>query len=256
MLSAVPAPAAPRRPLAALAIGVAICLSVAGPAAAAAPVVWVQAGHAGPREPGYRAQTGAGSGPFGSEIGFTTRLQAKVVARLRTAGVDARPTPGLVTPWGAPGAVFVSLHHDTPQGAAAIGHAISGAGENWYHGEGVGTPSPRPYSDSARHRRATTVSPAVERASRELAGRLARRYAAVFTAANGARGRFGGVQTRSGNPRMMRYYGFYRTTAGARVILESGAGGSDDAFLRRTDLIAGAVSGAIVGYLRGRDLLG
>ena len=73
----------------------------------AAPVVWVQAGHEAPREPGYTAQTGAGSGPFGTEVGFTTRVAARVTVLLRRYGVDARRTPGRVTPLGARGAVFV-----------------------------------------------------------------------------------------------------------------------------------------------------
>lgn len=227
----------------------------AGEAAERRPVVWVQAGHAGPREPGYRAQTGTGSGPFGSEIGFTTALAPKVVARLRRAGIDARRTPGRVTPNRARGAAFVALHHDIPGGAAAFGHAIARAGENYYHGEGVGTPSPVPYADSAPHRRATRVSAAVERRSRDLARRIARRYRPIYTAANGARGRYAGVQTRRGNPRMMRYYGFYRTRATARVIVEAGAGGTDDAFLSRIDLIAAAVSRGVLDHLRSRGLL-
>ena len=54
---------------------------------------------------------------------------------------------------------------------------------------------------------------------------------------------------------MTRYYGFYRTRAGARVILEAGAPPLDDPFLSRTDLIATAVSTAIVSHLRARGLL-
>jgi hypothetical protein len=227
----------------------------ASTAAGGRPVVWVQAGHTDPREPGYRDQTGASASPFGSEIGFTSNLAPKVVARLRAAGVDARRTPGEVTPLGAGGAVFISLHNDTPEGAAAIGHAITGANENYYHGEGSGTASPTPYSDSAPHRPATTVSGAVESRSLDLANRLATRYRAIFTSANGARSRFTGVQPRTGNPRMMRYYGYYRTRTGARVLIECGAGGTDDAFLAKTDLIAGAVSRGVVDYLRGRGLL-
>jgi len=224
-------------------------------APAAPPIVWVQAGHEGPREPGYTAQTGAGSGPFGSEVGFTTRLATGVVARLRAAGVDARRTPGRVTPLGAKGAVFISLHHDAAGGRAGIGHAIAGAGENWYHGEGVGTPSPTPYSDSAPHRTATTVSRTVERRSLALAERLDSAFGAIHTAANGANGSNGGIEPRDGNPRMMRFYGFYRTKATARVLLEAGAPGVDDAFLRRVDPISAAVSRAITGYLRDRGLL-
>ena len=219
------------------------------------PVVWIQAGHAAPREPGYRDQSGTGGGPFGAEIGFTTRLAARVAAKLRAAGVDARITPGLVTPWGAGGATFVSLHHDSPGGAAAVGHAIAGAGENYYHGEGSGTPSSRPYADSAPHRDATRVSGSVERRSRALARRIARRLGAVHTSANGAEARFGGVQTREGNPRMMRYYGFYRVRTGARVIVEAGAAGADDRFLARTNLIARVVSRGVVEDLRARGLL-
>lgn len=223
---------------------------------AAAPVVWVQAGHEGPREPGYTAQTGAGSGPFGTEVGFTTRLAARVVVRLRAAGVNARRTPGRVTPPGARGAVFISLHHDAEGGRAAVGHAVTGAGENWYHGEGTGTPSPRPYSDSAPHRPATTVSGAVERRSHDLAGRIAASFGALYSRSEGADGNFAGVEPRDGNPRMMHFYGFYRTRAGARVILEAGAPGVDDVFLRRVDPIAVAVSTATTRYLRARGLLG
>jgi hypothetical protein len=238
-----------------LAGSVAACLLAAAPALAAPPVVYVQAGHAGPREPGYRDQTGASSGPFGAEIGFTTRLAPAVAARLRRAGVDARLTPGRVTPYAGRGAAFVSLHHDVPSGAAAFGHAIAGDGENWYRGEGGGAPSPRPYPDSAPHRPATTVSAAVERRSRDLAGRIAARYRSIYTPANGARARWGGVQTRDGNPRMMSFHGFYRTRAAARVIVEAGAGGTDDAFLARTGLIAAAVSRGVLDHLRSRGLL-
>lgn len=219
------------------------------------PVVWIQSGHVDPREPGYKDQTGAGSGPFGSEIGLTTRLAPKVIARLKAAGVDARYTPGLVTPLGSQGAAFVSLHSDVPEGAAAIGHAITGANENYYHGEGSGTASPTPYADSAPHRPATKVSAAVEQRSRDLANRVSRRYGRIYSSANGARARFTGVQPRSGNPRMMKYYGYYRTNAGARMLIETGAGGTDDAFLAKTDLIAGAISQGILDYLRARGLL-
>jgi hypothetical protein len=215
--------------------------------------VWVQAGHVGPREPGYLAQTGA-SGPLGSEMAFTTRVTRSVVARLRRAGVAARATPGRVTPLGAPGAVFISIHHDARGGRGAVGYALAGLGENWYHGEGTGTPSPVPYSDSAPHRRATTVSTAVERASRRLAVRLAARFVPV-SARNGATSGFAGVISSRSNPRMNRYYGFYRTRARARVILEAGAAGADDAFLRRTDLIAATVARAVLDYLRSEGLL-
>ena len=122
-------------------------------------------------------------------------------------------------------------------------------------------PSPRPYPDSAPHRRPTTVSAAVERRSRDLAYRIAARYRPVYTRANGARGRWGGVQTRDGNPRMMSFYGFYRTRAAARVIVEvslarDAVSSRDDAFLSRTGLIAAAVSRGVLDHLRRRGLAG
>lgn len=201
-------------------------------------------------------QSGTGSGPFGSEIGFTTDLADKVVAQLKRAGVDARMTYGRVEPLGASGAAFVSLHHDSPGGAAAFGHAITGAGENYYHGEGSGDPSPTPYPDSAPHREATTVTGQVESRSRGLATAIEEAYRPIYTPGNGAAGRYGGVQTREGNPRMMRYYGFYRTNADARVIVEAGAGGSDDTFLAKTELIATAVTHGILTHLKKRGLVG
>ena len=219
-----------------------------------APVVWVQAGHLAPREPGYRAQTGAGSGPFGSEVAFTTRTSRALVAALRRRGVDARLTPGRVTPWGARGAVFLSVHHDAPGGRAGVGHAVTGAGENWYRGEGTGIPRPRPYPDSAPHRPATSVSPRVAATSARLSARIAHRYRAVFTRANGARTSFVREGAR-GNPRMTRFHGFYRTQADARVLIEAGAAGADDRFLARTPLIVAALAAGVVDHLRAEGLL-
>lgn len=213
--------------------------------AAPVPIVWVQAGHEAPGEPGYRAQTGAAG-----EVRFTTRVAALVERRLRAAGVDARHTPGRVTPIAAAGAVFVSIHHDTPDGRAAVGHAITGAGENWYHGEGTGLPRSTPYPDSSPHRDATTVSSAVEARSRRLARLVRDRYATVFTPANGARSGSVRLEPRTGNRRMMRFYGYYRTRADARILVESGAGGTDAAMLRRTDLIARTLADAILEHLR------
>jgi hypothetical protein len=229
--------------------------SSAGSGADSLPVVWVQAGHEGPREPGYRAQTGSGSGPFGSEVTFTKRLSAAVERRLRASGVDARHTPSLVTPFGAPGATFVSLHHDAPGGYARVGHAITGANENYYRGEGFGTARPTPYPDSARHRAATKVSSGVEARSHNLAQRLSTRLRAIHTPGNGAGSRFGGVEPRDGNVRMMRYYGYYRTRADARVLIEAGAGGADDSYLARVDLVADAVTAGVLDDLRVRGLL-
>jgi N-acetylmuramoyl-L-alanine amidase len=229
----------------------ALALAPAGAAPAGPrPVVWVQAGHEGPREPGYRAQTGAAG-----EVDFTVRVAAAVERRLRAAGIDARHTPSRVTPNGAAGAVLISIHHDTPQGHAAVGHAITGAGENWYHGEGTGAASSTPYPDSAPHRAATTVSATVEARSLRLARLLANGYRSVFTRANGARSGSVRLEPRSGNRRMMRYFGYYRTRADARVLIEAGAGGTDGAILRRTDLVAGAIAGAIVAHLRAEGTL-
>lgn len=220
-------------------------------AAGTRPVVWVQAGHVAPGEPGYLAQTGAGGGPFGSEQAFNSRTQAALVAWLAAHGVTARATPALVTPWGADGAVFVSVHFDSPGGGAAIGHATSvpGRHENYYNGQGTGTASPTPYADSAAHRPHTEVTPAVEAASTTLAEDIAARYRSIFTAANGAGSRFRGVEPRGGNVRMTHLYGYYRTNAAARVLIECGAAGADDAFLARTDLIAATIGRGITDYL-------
>ena len=223
---------------------------------ASRPVVWVQPGHEGPREPGYRDQTGAGSGPFGSEVEFNRRTARAVIAKLVSAGVDARSTPGLVTPLGSRGATFISIHHDAPGGSAAVGHAVtSGGGENYYHGEGGGDASPTPYSDSAQHRPATSISTSVERRSRALAMRVSRALGTARSAA-GARAPFLGVVAPTGNRRVMHFYGYYRTRSEARVLVECGAAGTDDPFLAKTDVIAATLSGAIIEDLRARKLLG
>ncbi len=249
-----------RRPsfLASVTVTLTAATAVAVPsvASAAAPLVWVQAGHESPREPGYLASTGTSAGPFG-EVDFNRRVAAAVEKRLRAAGADARHTPGRVTPWGARGQVFISIHHDSPGGQAAVGYAVSDPtrGENYYHGEGSGTGSPRPYSDSAPHRKATRVTPVVERRSLSLARFVSTRLGAVHVRANGATAPFGGVVARRGNTRMQYFYGFYRTRTAARVLVECGAGGADDAFLSRTDLVAGAVADGVIDYLRRRGKL-
>ena len=179
-----------------------------------------------------------------------------MIAKLAAAGVDARSTPGLVTPYGSRGATFISIHHDAPGGSAAVGHALaSGGGENFYHGEGGGDASPTPYSDSAPHRRATSISATVERRSLALATKVAAVLGKTRSGA-GARAPFLGVVAPGGNRRMMHFYGYYRTRSEARILVECGAAGIDDAFLARTDLIATALSGAIVSDLNARGLLG
>ena len=225
-------------------------------ATAAAPIVWVQAGHAGAGEPGYAAQTGAGGGPFGSEIAFNTRVRDDMVARLKAAGVDARPLVSKVNPLGAAGATFISIHFDSPGGGAGVGRAVVGGGENYYHGEGTGTASQTPYSDSAPHRTpATKVSTTVATNSANLATRISSALKGIHTQANGASARFNGVEPPNGNARMVHFYGYYRTNAAARVLVEVGAAGSDDPFLRKVPLIGTTLSGAIVKDLRSRGLL-
>jgi hypothetical protein len=225
-------------------------------ATAARPVVLVQAGHLSPGEPGYLAQTGASGNPFGLESEFNRRVRDDMVRRLKAAGVDARPVAARVEPLGAPGAIFVSIHHDSPGGAAAIGHAVTGGEENWYRGQGFGTGRATPYPDSAPHRTpATTVSPAVQRSSTALARRLSTSLKRIYTRANGARGRFSGVVRPKSNRRMNHFYGFYRTTAQARTIVETGAAPEDNRFLARTALIGTALTGAIVADLKARKLL-
>jgi hypothetical protein len=240
--------------LAGAALGAAAIALGPGQAATARPMVWVQAGHVAPREPGYRWQTGAPGGPFGSEREFNRRLAERLAARLRGAGVAARTTPGRITPWAARGAVFVAVHHDGPGGVAGVAYAIAGTPEYYYRGEGAGEPRPRPYPDSAPHRRATSISPGVERRSRALAATLSASLARVFTPAGGARSGWDGVVPVDRHKRMSRYYGFRRTRADARVIVELGAVGADDAFLRRVDVIAGALERGIVDHLRARGL--
>jgi hypothetical protein len=240
--------------LGAAALGAAALALGDGRAAPAEPLVWVQAGHVAPREPGYRWQTGAPGGPFGSEAEFNRRLAERLAARLRRAGVPARTTPGRITPWAARGAVFVAVHHDGPGGVAGVAHAVAGTPEYYYRGEGAGEPRPRPYPDSAPHRRATSISRGVERRSRSLAGAVSASLARVFTPANGARSGWDGVVPVDRHKRMSRYYGFRRTRADARVLVELGAAGADDAFLGRVDLIAGALERGIVAHLRARGL--
>jgi hypothetical protein len=99
------------------------------------------------------------------------------------------------------------------------------------------------------------VSTSVEATSTRLATILRDDYAKVFTAGRGARSGSVSLVPRSGNARMMKYYGYYRTRARARVLIECGATGTDSAFLARTDLIAATISGAIIEHLRTEHLL-
>lgn len=231
---------------------------LAAPALATAqePVVLVQAGHYGTGEPGYLAQTGAYGNPFGAESEFNRRVRDDMVRRLSAAGVDARPLGARVDPLGVGGATFISVHHDSPGGASMVGHAVAGGNENYYRGQGTGTASPTPYPDSAPHRKpATTVSPAVQRTSAATAKRVSVALGGIHTSANGARAAFRGVVPPNSNRRMNHFYGFYRTTAQSRVIVEVGAAPDDNAFLKKVPLISRTLSGAVLADLTARRLL-
>ncbi len=224
------------------------------PPPSARPVVYIQAGHQAPMEPGYRAQTGATGGPFGTEERFNVRVSAAVEADLRSAGVDAIHTPGKVSPYRAPGAAFVSIHFDQAHGAASIGYAVYDPPKNhnyYYHGQGAGSPSSVRYPDSAPQRPATKVTAAVMAQSHALADAMSGRFRVIFAPGNGAHSRFLGVQHgANGNLRMQFYYGYRRTNTAARVIIECGTAGADNRFLAHVDLIAGAIASGIIDYLR------
>ncbi len=230
------------------------------PTAPTAPVVILQAGHQAPMESGYRAQTGASGGPFGSEVQFTIRASHAVITMLRADGVNAIESPGKVTPYASSAAIFLAIHFDEAGGRGSIGYAVYDPPNNrnfYYHGQGVGTPRPTPYPDSAPQRGATRITPRTQAHSHALAVALNHRYRAIFTRANGADGTFLGIQPgRAGDSRMQYYYGFRRTNATARVIIECGAAGSDTAFLRRISLIATAISHGIIDYLTATGALG
>jgi|GEM_PF-1454363 len=223
------------------------------PRVPSAPMVIVQAGHQAPMEPGYRAQTGAPGGPFGSEAQFNIRTTHAVIHMLRAEGIIAIESPGKVTPYASRAAIFLAIHFDAAGGRGSIGYAVYDPPNNrnvYYHGQGIGTPRDRPYPDSAPQRASTRITAQTQAHSYAFAVALNHRYRAIFTRANGADGTFLGIQPgRSGNPRMQYYYGFRRTNATARVIIECGAVGSDTTFLGRTSLIASAISRGIIDYL-------
>lgn len=205
-------------------------------------VVWVQAGHEAPREPGYAAQTGATG-----EIGFTTTLQKLVIDKLKAKGIDARAVAGKVDPVNAEGAAFVSLHHDAPAssgGRGFAGYAIAGTTENYYAGDGIGSAKDAPVPGAVVHRTpASTVSPTVETKSRALARLIdmqMRRIDAVGWTGLGQK-------NKAADRRAMRYYGFYRTKAQSRVLVEAGTAGSP--FLSRQPAIATAITNAVVAHL-------
>lgn len=93
------------------------------------------------------------------------------------------------------------------------------------------------------------------RQSLELAQSIAAEYELIARQANGGQCGFAGVADAS-NPRLANYYGFFRTHADARVIVEAGAADADDVFLSRTDPIADAISDGTADYLEDNGLLG
>jgi hypothetical protein len=99
------------------------------------------------------------------------------------------------------------------------------------------------------------VTSAVAARSASLATRISTALQGIHTAANGASARFNGVEPPSGNARMVHFYGYYRTKADARVLVEVGAAGSDDPFLSKVGLISTTLSGAVVKDLKARKLL-
>lgn len=227
----------------ALALG----LGTLGATASATPTVIVQAGHVAPREPGYRWQTGAPGGPFGSERAFNRRTSVALVRELRRRGYRARVVPGLVTPWAARADMFISIHHDGRGGLAGVGFARAGTFESYYRGDGAGAPSRTPFSDTVPHRRATSVNRVIEGRSRRLATAISRAIAPSFTPRLGAHSGWDGVLSRR-LVRVSGYYGYRRTRARSRVIVEVGAAGADDVFLRRTTLIARLIAEGVERY--------
>ncbi len=179
-------------------------------------------------------------GPFETEAAFTVPVARRVVRQLRAWGADARLTPGRVTPRAAPGAAFVSIHHDAPGGRAAIVWATR--------------PDERLVRRPGR-RPPTQVGDAVEARSRDLALSLHRRYAAVHGPDNGADGELASPAGRAAPRDLREYYGFFRTGADARVVVEAGAAGVDDEFLTRTGLLASTIAAGVHDHLRSRGLL-
>jgi hypothetical protein len=206
----------------------------------AKPVVWVQAGHAAPREPGYKGETGAVGGPYETEAEFTLPVAQRVVRQLRAWGADARMVPGRVTPLGAPGAVFLSIHHDAEGGQAAVAWA---------------TAPKAPVKKRPGRRAPTQVDTTVEVESKHLAVAIHERYERVFRRANGARSELGPPVGPEARRDLREYYGFFRTKADARVIVEAGAAGDDDRFLERTGLVAGALAAGVRDHLIDEGLL-
>jgi hypothetical protein len=99
------------------------------------------------------------------------------------------------------------------------------------------------------------VTAAVAANSANLATRISSALKGIHTPANGASARFNGVEPPNGNVRMVHFYGYYRTKADARVLVEVGAAGSDDPFLRKVPLIGSTLSATIVKDLKARKLL-
>lgn len=210
-----------------------------------ADTVYVQAGHVAPREPGYGAQPGAPG-----EMTFNKAIADKLIAKLRARNIDAKYVPGKVDPLAAPGAVFISIHHDeATNGRGFVGYAISGTKENFYAGDGVGTARDEPVPGAVPHRSATTVTTKTQRDSLALARRVDRQMRA---AGAGPKTHWTGLGRPShpNDRRAMRYYGFYRTNADARILVEVGRGGHP--FLNKQEEISTALAKAVAGQMKAR----
>jgi hypothetical protein len=99
------------------------------------------------------------------------------------------------------------------------------------------------------------VSRTVQRTSAGTARILSAALGGIHTSANGARAAFRGVVPTNSNRRMNHFYGFYRTTAQSRVIVEVGAAPDDNVFLAKVPLISRTLSGAVIRDLKARGLL-
>lgn len=217
----------------------------AGTSGGDADTVYVQAGHVSPREPGYGAQPGADG-----ELAFNKAIADKVIGKLRARNIDAQYVPGKVDPLAAPGAIFLSIHHDEANnGRGFVGYAISGTKENYYAGDGVGTARDTPVPGAVPHRSATSVSSKTQRDSLAFARRVDRQMRAIGA---GPKTHWTGLG-RPAHPndrRAMRYYGFYRTNAEARILVEVGRGGHP--FLNKQEEISTALTKAVVGQMKVR----
>ena len=136
--------------------------------------------------------------------------------------------------------MFLSIHRDAEGGRPAAAWA---------------TAPKAPLKKRAGRRTPTQVDTVVEVESKHLAVAIHERYERVFRRANGARSELGPAGGPEARRDLREYYGFYRTGADARVIVEAGAAGDDDRFLERTGLISGTPAAALRDHLVAEGLL-